>query len=139
MTDSRAAEVEALLQRLVARLKQRGDVRALALVGSWACEAPHAGSDVNIVLLTNSPSSYVEHEDWLQELGAIHVIRTLRWGAITERLMAFSGGLELDIGIGTPAWASANPVDAGTWRVVTDGIRILHDPDRLLADLVAAC
>ncbi len=37
------------------------------------------------------------------------------------------------------AWAGTEPVDPGTRRVVTDGVRVLHDPEQLLADLVRAC
>src|SRR5262249_41327347 len=139
MDDARAAEVGALLERLETWAKQQRDVRALALVGSWAYDEPRSASDVDIVLLTHSPSSYIEHGDWLQALGAISVIRTRSWGAITERRLAFTSGLELEIGIGTPAWASIHPVDAGTRRVVADGMRVLYDPDCLLADLAAAC
>ena len=38
-----------------------------------------------------------------------------------------------------PDWASVNPIDPGTHRVVTDGARILHDPTRILATLLRAC
>jgi hypothetical protein len=42
------------------------------------------------------------------------------------------------VGIAEPAWAATNPVDPGTRRVVTDGLRILHDPDGRLAALAIA-
>jgi len=34
--------------------------------------------------------------------------------------------------------AATLPVDVGTRRVVTDGIRVVFDPDGVLAQLVAA-
>lgn len=37
------------------------------------------------------------------------------------------------------ARAATDPVDPGTRRVVGDGLRILHDPDGLLARLLEAC
>jgi hypothetical protein len=38
-----------------------------------------------------------------------------------------------------PLWASTDPVDAGTRRVVTDdGMRILYDPEHWFAALAAA-
>ena len=139
MNDARAAEVDALLQRLAVWAAQRSDVRALALVGSWAYEEPHANSDVDIVLLTREPALFIDRDEWLGELGANALIRTANWGVITERRVAVANGLEVEIGVGTPAWASTDPVDAGTLRVVADGMRILHDPDGLLAALAAAC
>jgi len=47
--------------------------------------------------------------------------------------------LEVEVGIGPLSWAQIDPVDAGTRRVVTDGCRILHDPDGQLQRLLVAC
>jgi len=52
-----------------------------------------------------------------------------QWGAIAERRIVLPSGLEVEVGIGPLSWAQIDPVDAGTRRVVTDGCRILHDPD----------
>ncbi len=135
----RAAEVDALLARLVALARRRSDMHALALVGSWARDAPRGDSDVDLVLLTRSPATYIDGEDWLAEVGGIAPVTTATWGVITERRFTVGGGLEVDLGVGSPAWASVAPLDAGTRRVVTDGMRPLHDPDELLATLVTAC
>ena len=43
------------------------------------------------------------------------------------------------MGIASPSWASTDPVDEGTRRVVEDGMRIVYDPDRLLVRLADAC
>ena len=56
-------------------------------------------------------------------------------GPLTERRLLLKGGLEVEVGIAEPSWAATDPVDPGTRRVVTDGLRILHDPDRRLAPL----
>lgn len=73
------------------------------------------------------------------ELGARSVVRARRWGAITEHRIVLASDLELDVGIGEPSWAATTPVDPGTRRVVSDGMRIVHDPDGLLRALIAAC
>jgi hypothetical protein len=39
---------------------------------------------------------------------------------------------------GSFRWAATDPIDPGARRVVTDGMRILHDPDGRLAALAAA-
>lgn len=117
----------------------RSDVRALALVGSWARGAPHADSDVDVVLLSSDPARYIERDDWLDEVGGTRLVRTLPWGALTERRFALSGGFEVELGVGAPSWASVDPVDAGTREVVNDGLRVLYDPDGMLAGLVGAC
>jgi uncharacterized protein len=94
---------------------------------------------VDLVLLSTEPFRYVDRDDWLGVLGPARLVRTRSWGAVTERRFALPGGLELEICVGTPSWASTDPVDAGTRRVVVDGMRVLHDPDGRLAALAAAC
>jgi hypothetical protein len=108
------------------------------LVGSWASGTPREDSDVDVVLLTDTPAAYIERDDWLPGVGAARLVRTVDWGAITERRFARPSGLEVELGIGSPAWASLDPLDAGTRRVASDGMRILDDRDGLLAALVAA-
>jgi hypothetical protein len=138
VSDERVEDVEAVLVRLIAWAQRHADVRALALVGSWASGVPHARSDVDVVLLTQTPSKYIDHDHWIAEVGGA-LVRTATWGAITERRLAVSGGLELDVAVGIPDWASVTPLDSGTRRVVTDGMRRLHDPDGLLILLDETC
>lgn len=135
----RAPEVEAVLGRLTRWAAERRDVRGLALVGSWARGTPTADSDVDVVLLTDSPSSYVDHDDWLAHVGGARLLKTANWGAITERRFAMRSGLEVELGVGAPAWASVNPVDDGTRQVISDAMRILYDPEGLLGRLAACC
>ena len=110
-----------------------------ALVGSWAGGTPHGDSDLDIVLLTDSPSNYVEHDDWLASLDGVRIVKTAAWGAITERRFALPTGLEVELGVGSPAWASVAPLDEGTRRVACNGMRPLYDPYELLATLATAC
>ena len=112
----------------------RPDVAALALVGSWARGTQGPRSDVDLVLLTDDPSFYVDSDSWISELGAHAVARTTRWGAIIERRLRLSDGLELEFGIGRPDWAQVAPLDPGTARVA-QGMRVLHDPRGVLARL----
>jgi uncharacterized protein len=73
------------------------------------------------------------------ELGAAKVVRTQALGPLTERRLLLPSGLELEVGVVLPLWASTDPVDAGTRRVVTDdGMRILYGPEHWFAALAAA-
>jgi hypothetical protein len=134
----RIHEVERLLAAVPGWASGQPDVRAAALVGSWARGTAGAHSDVDMILLTDQPEIYIESDVWLPALGGAEIIRTRRWGKLTERRVVGPSGLEIDVGIATPAWASTSPVDAGTANVVADGLVSLHDPDGLLHALVAA-
>jgi uncharacterized protein len=134
----RTEGVASLLEHLTAWARSRADVRGLALVGSWAHGTPRDDSDVDVVLLTDVPERYIERADWLSEVGGVRLLRTIDRGGVTERRFALPSGLEVELGIGRPAWASVAPLDPGTRRVASDGIRVLHDPDGLLARLLAS-
>jgi predicted nucleotidyltransferase len=133
----RVDEVAAVLRRLASWFRGRPDVRAVALVGSWANGTAREGSDVDVVLLSDSPESYVRRVDWLADVGGVRVVRTVDWGGVTERRFVLPSGLEVELDVGPPTWASIDPLDPGTRRVVSDGMRVLHDPDGLLARLLA--
>jgi predicted nucleotidyltransferase len=132
-------EVGAFLDLLPGWAQQRRDVRAVALVGSWARQAPRPESDVDVLLLTEEPSLYIEHEDWIKQLGGVALVTTRVWGVITERRFRLPGGREVELGVGSPSWASVIPVDEGTRRVLTDGLLALYDPGGLLEELLKNC
>ncbi len=94
---------------------------------------------MDVVLLTDEPARYTDAEEWVDALGGVGLVRTQSWGAITERRFALPSGLEVEVGVGRPSWARIAPLDKGTRSVVTGGMRVLYDPDRLLAKLLAEC
>jgi hypothetical protein len=135
----RRREVDRLVRQATAWAPTRPDIRALGLVGSYAYDEPRMGSDLDLILLTTDRAAYLEHTDWVSAFGPVRLIATRYWGDITERRLRTRSGLHVELGIGAPSWASVTPVDEGTRRVVTDGLRILYDPRGLLAKLAGAC
>jgi hypothetical protein len=138
ISPERAAEIEDVIHRVTHWAADRGDVVGLLLVGSCARNAARPDSDIDLVLLTNDTTRYADIA-WADELGVGDLIRTQAWGPITERRFVTATGLEVEIGIGPPDWASIKPIDPGTRRVVTDGARVMHDPTEALATLLRAC
>ena len=137
--NQRVGEVDRVLERLLGWARRQSDVRAVALVGSWARDEASEDSDIDVVLLTTMPDRYIEAEEWLHAIDGTRILKTERWGAATERRLVLGNGLEVEVDISTPEWASVAPVDPGTARVVLDGMRAIYDPDALLKSLHAAC
>jgi uncharacterized protein len=135
----RRDEVRAVVERVTGWAAGREDVGGVLLVGSWARGGARAHSDVDLVLLTTEPGRYADDEAWVRELALGEVIRNRAWGPVTEWRHRTASGLEVEVGIGPVGWARTDPVDDGTRRVVTDGVRLLHDPLGLLGALVEAC
>jgi uncharacterized protein len=134
----REREVDRLVATVAPFADRRPDIRAVALIGSWARRSARMDSDVDFVLLTDDPLAYIEHDGWASQLGADSVVRTKRWGVMTERRFTLPSGLEVDAGVVLPSWAQTNPLDAGAVRVVLNGLVPVYDPNDVLASLVAA-
>jgi GrpB-like predicted nucleotidyltransferase (UPF0157 family)/predicted nucleotidyltransferase len=131
----RQDEVEAVAQQLAKWASVRADVRALAMIGSWARGEGRLDSDLDILLLTDVPSRFTASTEWLSAFGSPPLVRREQFGLISERRVRLDSGLDVEFGIGPPQWASTTPIDAGTRRVAQQGLRSLFDPDGLLASL----
>ena len=97
-----------------------------------------AGDGSRLILLVEDATAYTQRSDWIDAVGAMRIVRTERFGPLTERRLALPSGLELEVGIVEPSWASVVPLAPETRKVVEAGFRILHDPHGLLRSLVAA-
>jgi predicted nucleotidyltransferase len=140
LSPDRRREVADVLASAVDWAEAQADVAGVAVVGSWARDAARMTSDVDLVVLTDAPEKYLENDHWLAAFDAVDVVRRQQWGPyLTEVRLARPSGLEVEVGITALAWASTDPLDAGTRGVVADGMRILHDPQDTLAKLQKAC
>jgi hypothetical protein len=117
---------DSIVARVAAWAPARRDILGAALAGS------------RLILVADDAMAYTQHADWIDALGATRIVRTERLGPLTERRLVLPSGLELEVGIVEPSWASVVPLDPETRRVVANGFRILHDPHGLLRALVAA-
>jgi uncharacterized protein len=123
---------ESIVARVAAWASGRREILGAGLAGS-------AGSaESQLLLLVEDTTAYTQRADWIHALGATRIVRTERLGPLTERRLALPSGVELDVGIVEPSWASVVPLDPQTRQVVEAGFRILHDPYGLLRSLVAA-
>ena len=145
MPDGRRTEVDALLARVRAWAAAREDVRAVALVGSWARGTATAGSDVDLVVLVDDPDRYLDDEEGGWVVGMVGepspIVRRQAWGPwMTERRVRLpSTGLEVEVGFTSLPWVAVDPVDPGTAEVIRDGgCTVVHDPERLLERLLRA-
>jgi predicted nucleotidyltransferase len=139
VSPERAAERGSVADRVARWSAKRSDVAGLLLVGSCARGVARPDSDVDLLLLSTTPERYAADDAWLRELSLGEVVRVRAWGPVTEWRHVTASGLEVEVCVGSTAWARTDPVDAGTRRVVTDGARSLHDPSGMLGELIRAC
>lgn len=109
------------------------DLHACLVVGSYAYGRPRMGSDVDLVILSDTPRAHLDELGYLTAITPRgRLIRSAQWGPMHERRVRLPSGLLVEFGIATPEWA-ALPVDPGTAKVIRDGCKILTD-DGLIAD-----
>lgn len=138
LSPERATEADQIIDQVTRWAAHLPDVVGLLLVGSYARNAAQPDSDIDLVLLTTDQARYTDNA-WTHQLGLGDLTRVQSWGAVTERRFRTGSGLEVEINVGSPDWASTDPVDPGTRRVVTDGARPLHDPTGALDNLIRTC
>ena len=111
----------------------RADVLGLAIVGSHALGTPDQDSDVDLVLLCESPDTLLANTHWASNFGEVCEVSREDYGALVALRVFYKDGTEVEFGLTAMEWAKI-PLDAGTKRVISGGVRILYDPERVLRD-----
>ncbi|MGH7093607.1 MAG: nucleotidyltransferase domain-containing protein [Stellaceae bacterium] len=133
-----------ILKAVLGWAKARQDVRGVALVGSHARGTTQSDSDIDVVVLVTAPavfrgdSSWVDTIEWSLAGGRVATWSDEDYGVVWSRRVRLASGPEVEISFAPLSWADITPVDIGTRRVVSDGCRVLYDPDGSLDRLCTA-
>jgi uncharacterized protein len=140
----RIAEADALMTAVANWAMTRDDIRAMAVVGSWARGNPRRASDLDLLLLSKRPGDYRRRRRWLREIefhaAGFHPRSSEgeAYGAVWSLHVYLRPVADVELSFAGCAWANTMPIDNGTRSVVTDGFRIMFDRDGMLARLVEA-
>ena len=96
--------------------------------------------DIDLVVLADDVELYVAGTHWVRSAAGRtgRIVRSMAWGPVSERRVKLASGLLVEYGFAPTSWASVDPVDGGTATVVSNGFRILYDPDGMLDRLATA-
>ena len=117
--------------------QQQRCCRALAVAGSWAGDTARPTSDLDLLILTSDLPRWTTQAVWLselaQQLGFPCLDARLEVHGVARSWRAWFGrDVELELTFAELSWANISPVDPGTRRIVSDGIRSLVDKDGLV-------
>ena len=112
-------------------------ISALALVGSHARQQARPDSDIDFVIISDDVAQFKKDVSWINRFGTVKSQVKEKWGVVTAIRVFYDDGQEIEFGLASKSWGGI-PVDAGTERVVKDGMVILKDPDKILEKLKAA-
>lgn len=127
-------QFEAFLFAFERWARAQADIEGVGLVGSYARGAATEESDVDLIILTTKQERYFLDQTWASLFGETGRSQVEEWGKLRSLRIHYKSGLEVEYGFSTPEWAGS-PLDEGTLRVVSDGIKILYDPNGLLGGL----
>ena len=108
------------------------DVHGIALVGSYARGEAMDDSDIDLVILTDQHQKYLDERQWVERFGVAVKHQTEAYGKLISLRVWYQDGYEVEYGITMPDWA-AIPLDAGTRRVISDGMMVLFERGDLLS------
>ncbi len=114
--------------------RTQADIEAVALVGSYARDAATTESDLDLMILTRKISSYFQDQIWVSQFGEVEESKVEHWGRVETLRVYYKGSIEVEYNFSPPNWADI-PVDAGTHSVISDGMKILSDPQGILKRL----
>ena len=117
-----------LVRAVTSWATMRLDVRCVALVGSHARGSARPDSDVDFVIVCETPAQYVQDVSWAGRFGIAHTVSVEDWGRLHAVRVFYSGGLEAEFGFTSLEWV-ALPLDEGTVEVLEDGAMVLVDRD----------
>ncbi|MBV8362411.1 MAG: nucleotidyltransferase domain-containing protein [Deltaproteobacteria bacterium] len=129
-------QVDLIVQVVLAWATAQSKIRAVVLVGSHARGTARPDSDIDIMLLATNPDAFRADTEWVAEIDWHAIgIRPREWrdeeygAAWSRRIWLANCRGQVELTFASVSWATADPIDAGTRRVISDGCRILHDPD----------
>lgn len=88
--------VESLLARVTVWAEARGHVSAVALVGSHAHGRARLDSDIDVLILSDSPEP-LSTATWLGVFGDVLDVSTEQWGILTAHRVTYSEHHEVQV------------------------------------------
>lgn len=109
-------------------------IESIIIVGSYARGTNKENSDLDVVIITSDKSGMIANQDYTQNFGEVNKQQTEYYGACTSVRAWYRDGKEVEFGIVEPSWISM-PLDSGTYKVLSDGYKIIIDKKRYFEDL----
>ena len=76
--------IREFLNAFVPWASAHGDVQGIALVGSFARGEARDDSDIDLVILTDQPQTYLEDLKWIERFGTVQNYQTEDYGKLTS-------------------------------------------------------
>lgn len=116
-------------------------VLAVGLCGSWArgTAKPYSDIDLSIIVVDKlrfKKTDWIEKLDFAKINGKMEFFKDEVYGQVWSRHVFLNDKTEIEFSFAEKTWADIENLDAGTYKVVSDGFKIIYDPQMILNKLV---
>jgi len=111
---------------------RRKDIRAAALVGSYAREELEKDSDVDLVIITKTPERYITNTDWVRVFGKPITKKIEEYEKLTSLRIWYENGLEIEYGFTDQEWIQSMSKKE-IKQITDDGLRVLFEKETILS------
>jgi hypothetical protein len=138
ITDERKHEYHRIKHSVFTWSGSQPDIVGIAVVGPWARRAAGMDSHLDLLVLTLDKERYIRSESWIAHALPSHceVLRTEVSASMNERQVRLPSGFVVEFGFTAQSWASIDPIDPISARVVLDGCLPLVDHQGLFEQLL---
>ena len=114
---------------------------AVGLCGSYARGNAKADSDIDLSILVNDKlkfksTSWIETFDFDKINERLDFFEDKEYGRVWSRHVFLKSKIEIEFSFANISWADTENLDEGTRKVVSDGFKIIYDPQFILNKLV---
>ena len=127
-----------ITEKFINEIKQWGtentNIKSIIIVGSYARGTNKATSDIDLIIITTNKDEMLNNQNFIELFGEVERTQTEYYGACTSVRVWYKNGSEVEFGLVTPDWI-AQPLDKGTYRVLSDGYNIIIDKNKYFNDI----
>ena len=134
-------KLDEILNLMLEFAKDYSEVLAFGLCGSWARGTAKSDSDIDLSILVKDKLRF-KKTDWIKELELEKINKKVEYfqdnvyGQVWSRHVFLNNKTEIEFSFADKSWADTENLDEGTRKVVSDGFKIIYDPQLILKKLV---
>jgi predicted nucleotidyltransferase len=100
------------------------EIQTAMMVGSYARNESAAASDIDLVIVTTARATFLRNQEWVERFGKVDRQQVEDYGKVCSLRVWYVGGPEVEFGFTDATWL-ASPLDEGTQKVISGGMRVL--------------
>ena len=134
-------KLDDILNLTVEFAQGNADVIAVGLCGSWARGNAKSDSDIDLLILVRNKSKF-KKTNWIKDLAfekineKVEHFKDKIYGLVWSRHIFLNSKAQIEFSFAESSWANTENLDKGTHKVVSDGFKIIYDPELILNKLV---